>query len=58
MHCWILVHYWLRADKVKQLVEAEDEAKFYEVLSETPYGRQEEFRREERRTSSFCRIRC
>ena len=28
--------------QVKQLVEAEDEAKFYEVLKETPYGRQEE----------------
>ena len=27
---------------MKQLVEAEDEAKFYEVLKETPYGRQEE----------------
>ena len=38
----IPVHYRLRADKVKQLVEAEDEAKFYEVLKETPYGRQEE----------------
>ncbi|MEI3168570.1 MAG: V-type ATPase subunit [Lachnospiraceae bacterium] len=38
----IPVHYRLRADKVKQLVEAEDDAKFFAVLRETPYGKQEE----------------
>ena len=38
----ILVHYLLRADKVKLLVEAEDDAKFFAVLRETPYGKQEE----------------
>lgn len=39
----IPVHYRLRADKVKLLVEAEDDAKFFAVLRETPYGKQEEF---------------
>ena len=34
----IPVHYRLRADKVKLLVEAEDDAKFFAVLRETPYG--------------------
>lgn len=38
----IPVHYRLRADKVKQLVEAEDDARFFAVLKETPYGKQEE----------------
>ena len=38
----IPVHYRLRADKVKLLVEAEDDAKFFAVLRETPYGKQEE----------------
>ena len=38
----IPVHYRLRADKVKQLVEAEDNAKFFAVLKETPYGKLEE----------------
>lgn len=38
----ISVHYRLRADKVKLLVEAEDDAKFFAVLRETPYGKQEE----------------
>ena len=38
----IPVHYRLRADKVKLLVEAEDAAKFFAVLRETPYGKQEE----------------
>ena len=38
----IPVHYRLRADKVKLLVEAEDDAKFFTVLRETPYGKQEE----------------
>lgn len=38
----IPVHYRLRADKVKLLVEAEDDAKFFVVLRETPYGKQEE----------------
>jgi len=37
----IPVHYRLRADKVKLLVEAEDDAKFFAVLRETPYGKQE-----------------
>ena len=34
----IPVHYRLRAETVKQLVEAEDDAKFFAVLKETPYG--------------------
>lgn len=38
----IPVHYRLRADKVKRLVEAEDDAKFFAVLKETPYGMQED----------------
>ena len=38
----IPVHYRLRADKVKLLVEAEDDAKFFAVLRATPYGKQEE----------------
>ena len=38
----IPVHYRLRADKVKLLVEAEDDAKFFAVLRETPYVKQEE----------------
>lgn len=38
----IPVHYRLRADNVKLLVEAEDDAKFFAVLRETPYGKQEE----------------
>ena len=38
----IPVHYRLRADKVKLLVEAEDDVKFFAVLRETPYGKQEE----------------
>ena len=38
----IPVHYRLRADKVKLLVEAEDDAKCFAVLRETPYGKQEE----------------
>lgn len=38
----IPVHYRLRADKVKLLVEAEDDAKFFAVLRETSYGKQEE----------------
>ncbi len=38
----IPVHYRLRADKVKLLVGAEDDAKFFAVLRETPYGKQEE----------------
>ena len=38
----IPVHYRLRADKVQLLVEAEDDAKFFAVLRETPYGKQEE----------------
>ena len=38
----IPVRYRLRADKVKLLVEAEDDAKFFAVLRETPYGKQEE----------------
>ena len=38
----IPVHYRLRADKVKLLVEAGDDAKFFAVLRETPYGKQEE----------------
>ncbi len=38
----IPVHYRLRAEKVKQLVEAEDDAKFFAALKETPYGKQEE----------------
>ena len=38
----IPVHYRLRADKVKLLVEAEDDAKFFAVLRKTPYGKQEE----------------
>ena len=38
----IPVHYRLRADKVKLLVEAEDDAKFFAVLRETPYGKEEE----------------
>lgn len=33
----IPVHYRLRADKVRQLVEAENDAQFFEVLTETPY---------------------
>ena len=35
----IPVHYRLRAETVKQLVEAEDDAKFFAVLKETPYGK-------------------
>lgn len=38
----IPVHYRLRAEKVKQLVEAEDDARFFAALKETPYGKQEE----------------
>ena len=37
----IPVHYRLRAETVKQLVEAEDDAKFFAVLKETPYGKLE-----------------
>lgn len=43
----IPVHYRLRADKVKLLVEAEDDAKFFAVLRETPYGKQEELQTEQ-----------
>ena len=43
IYAWLIpVHYRLRADKVKLLVEAEDDAKFFAVLRETPYGKQEE----------------
>lgn len=37
----IPVHYRLRADKVRQLVEAENDAQFFAVLKETPYKMQE-----------------
>ena len=37
----IPIHYRLRPEKVRQLVEAEDDARFLAVLKETPYGKLE-----------------